>query len=475
MGTRMDRKQFLKQLGAGTVGMAASARIPVGRSAAAKPNIVFLFTDDQRYDAFRAAGCPEIQTPNIDALAARGTAFRKAYIRGSWSGAVCMPSRAMLLTGRNLFHLRGERESLGSVIPAGHVTLPEALRGNGYHTHFIGKWHQDRPALNRCFDSADAVFFGGMSDHYGTPLHRYDPTGAYDKNSASSDPKVHDSTAFSDAAIRFLRNRSSVLPFFLQVSYKAPHDPRQAPAEFRALYEASRLPLPPNFRPEHPFDNGELRIRDENLAATPRDPDEIRKHLAEYYAITSHLDFEIGRVLGALRDVGLEGDTIVVCSSDNGLAVGQHGLMGKQNLYEHSIGVPLIFAGPRIPRGVWHGGLCCLTDIFATLCNLTGTAVPATVEGRSLAAAVLSGAATGHHRLWFAYRHLQRALREGRWKLIHYQVGGRHETQLFDLEADPWETRNLAIDAGQLERVRSLTQTLAVELRTAGDTAKIVA
>jgi arylsulfatase A-like enzyme len=210
------------------------------------------------------------------------------------------------------------------------------------------------------------------------------------------------------------------------------------------MYRPEEIPLPPNFLPEHPFDQGALRIRDEKLAGFPRKPDEIRKHIADYYAIISHMDEQIGRVLEALEDTGLDESTLIVFSGDSGLAVGNHGLMGKQNLYDASgVHVPLIFKGPGIPRGQRRDALCYLFDVLPTLCDLTDTAIPASCDGRSLAAVVAGDERAVRDHQYFAYTDTQRAVQDERYKLIEYSHKGKRYSQLFDLRDDPHETRNL--------------------------------
>lgn len=136
---------------------------------------------------------------------------------------------------------------------------------------------------------------------------------------------------------------------------------------------------------KHPFDNGELVIRDEVLATIPRVSDEIKKHIMEYYAMVTHVDRRVGDLVKALKETGEYENTIIVFAGDNGLAVGQHGLMGKQNVYEHSVGVPLMIkgAGSNV-QGKKSDKLCYLIDVFPTLCDMTGTDIPASVDGVSL-------------------------------------------------------------------------------------------
>jgi arylsulfatase A-like enzyme len=240
-------------------------------------------------------------------------------------------------------------------------------------------------------------------------------------------------------------DRDSGRPFFLYVSLMAPHDPRTMPARFMNLYDPERIDVPENFLPEHPIDTGALRIRDELLAAFPRDRKEIRRHLAEYYAMISHLDDAFGRLVATLRQTGELDNTIIVTAGDNGLALGQHGLMGKQNLYDHSVRVPLVFAGPGIARGKRQDALVYLLDIFPTLCDLTNIEIPGSVEGRSLVPCLGDAAAPLRPALYLAYSDSIRGVTDGRHKLIEYAVGA---TQLFDLADDPAEMHNLADQDG---------------------------
>ena len=426
---------------------------------ASKPNVLLFFTDDQRFDTIRGLGNTAISTPNIDRLVARGTAFTHAHIPCGTHGAICMPSRAMLHTGRTLFHL----EDSGSSIPRSHTMLGEALRGQGYRTWGAGKWHNGREAFNRGFDDGDEIYFGGMADHWNVPAYHYDPSGSYDTRLPYiADPPSfgnnevawrecdhihagrHSSEVICDAAVDFIRRQDGSAPFFAYVSLLAPHDPRTMPERFRQMYPPEQVALPPNCLGGHPFNNGALRIRDELLAQFPRTPEEISRHLAEYYAMISHLDHEFGRVLDALDAGGLAEDTLIVFAGDNGLALGQHGLMGKQSCYEHSVRVPLIFAGPGVPSGRCSSAYAYLLDVFPTLCELIGMPVPGSVEGESLVAAMGDESVTVRDSLYFAYVSSQRAVKNRRHKLIEYAVRdcGR-QTQLFDLVDDPWETTNL--------------------------------
>jgi arylsulfatase A-like enzyme len=420
-----------------------------------KPNILFLFTDDQRFDAIHALGNTEIITPHMDSLIARGTAFTQAHIPSGTSPAICMPSRAMLHSGRTLFHI----EKNGQNIPPEHITLGETLRGAGYRTFATGKWHNGPASFGRSFSDGNSVFFGGMWDHWNVPLCHFDPTGRYEnlipftqnflRESKTTDVHCdyfstgkHSTDVFSEEAVQFLENYESDEPFFMYVSYLAPHDPRTMPPHFRELYDVEKISLPPNFVGEHPFNYGAKQIRDEELASYPRTETEIKRHLLEYYAMITHLDEEIGRILATLEQTGQAENTIILLAGDNGLAIGQHGLMGKQSHYDHSVRVPLFLAGPGVPKGLRLDNYAYLLDVYPTLCELVGVETPATVEGLSLVPMMQHPDVHLRESLYFAYSNLIRSVKNDRYKLIEY-VGHVRETQLFDLLDDPWETTNL--------------------------------
>lgn len=451
--------------------------------ASSRPNVLFLFTDDQRFDTIGALGNPHVHTPNLDALVSRGVAFRNAYIMGGTCGAVCMPSRAMLHTGRGLFHI----QRFGQQVPDDHMLMGEAFRQAGYETFGTGKWHNGKAAFQRSFRSGDEIFFGGMSDHWNVPAFHYDPTGTYEPslpvcvNAFDSNevkwrdadhmrPGTHSTDLFTEATIRFLRTRTNKYPFFAYTSFMAPHDPRTMPKRFLDIYDPDAIPLPENYMPAHPFDNGELRIRDEKLETWPRTPEAIRRHLAEYYAMISHIDDAVGRILAELEAQGLMDNTIVVFAGDNGLALGRHGLMGKQSLYEHSIHVPMLFAGPGIETGEQTDAFAYLSDIFPTLCGLADVAVPESVEGRSLAPVLRSPQTGGREEMYYAYRDKHRAVRIGSDKLVEYSVNGRRRTQLFDVTEDPFEMRDLAAQPESADTVAALRSRLLELRREHGDT-----
>jgi arylsulfatase A-like enzyme len=415
-------------------------------AAAQRPNILFLFADDQRADTIAAWGNPRIRTPHLDRLAGEGLSFRRNYCFGGNSGAVCVPSRAMLMSGRVWFRVRHDLSDA--------PLLPEVLRKAGYATFATGKWHNGEASFARGFERGRSVMFGGMADHTKVPARDFDAgSGLGERRVAAK----FSSEEFADAAIDFLRAHSGERPFFAYVAFTAPHDPRNPPPEWVAPYYENLPPVPANFLPQHPFDNGHLVVRDEDLAAWPRDPRVIQQQLAEYYGLITHMDAQIGRILAALRESPHATNTYVVFAADHGLALGSHGLLGKQNVYEHSMRCPLILSGPAIPRGRDHQAFTYLFDLMPTLLDLASVEAPEGMDGKSLAPLWKEGRERVRDSVFLPYLSLMRAVRDERWKLICYpQVNHR---QLFDLQEDPDETKNLAGDprhAGEVQRLLGL-------------------
>ena len=434
---------------------------PVRPAPEGAPNVLFVVSDDQRADGIAALGNPRISTPHLDSLVESGFSFTRAYCQGSTVAAVCAPSRAMLLSGKSLFRLEGSVYDQRDTDPI----LPEYLRRSGWTTHGTGKWHNGRTWFQRAFDRGDAIFHGGMGPHRGLPVHHFDPSGTY-ANSERYETATFSSTEFANATLAFiewLEGEEREGPFMAYVAFTAPHDPRTPPGEYRAMYDPDALPVPPSYLDIHPFDNGDIAVRDELLAPWPRMPEIVQRHVADYYGMISHMDAELGRILAALEAAGERENTLVVFLSDHGLSLGGHGLMGKQNLYEDSMRAPLVFSGPGVPVGS-SDALVYLFDVYPTLCELLELEVPPGVDGRSLAPVIRGERAGVRDAIFTAYLHVQRAVRDARWKLIEYPLVG--ETQLFDLERDPHETVDLAEDpehGARLELMRELLATQRAE------------
>lgn len=430
------------------------------KAAKRPPNILFFFADDLRADTVGAFGGKDVHTPNIDALAARGTKLTQVYCMGSRHGAVCAPSRAMLMSGRMLTHAPDNLKGL--------KTLPQYLREVGYETFTTGKWHNGDEALTRSFPDARSVFRGGMCDHFQVPLCDVVDGKVVNKRT----PAGHSSEHFTDAVVDFLerhRASGSDKPFFAYVPFTAPHDPRDPPpAWLRKLKDLPRPDLPENFRGQHGLNLGRMtmRVRDENLMGWPRDPEQLRDQLTEYRALVAHLDDQVGRVLRTLADNGMEEETLVVFTADHGLALGSHGLLGKQSLYEHSMRSPCVVAGPGVPAGASRDGLAYLFDLTATCLATAGVDAGDAVHGRSLWPMVRDGAA-GRDELLLLYAKTQRAIRVGDHKLIRLPQIDR--TLLFDLKADPHELRNLADVDGMAEVRQKLELRLKAQQQHCAD------
>ena len=447
----------------------------------APPNVVVLFTDDHRRTAVGAAGFEPVMTPNIDRLYAEGTYFENAYTMGSPHGALCVPSRAMLMTCRNLWHI-GPRNEKGAVdvgrIREEFKTWPEVFRKSGYQTFGTGKWHNNRDAFNRLFTHGGAIYFGGMhwpddGGHHEPRIHWFDADSEYPKEDRVQ-LQTFSSELYADGAIDFLQNkRDKTKPFAIYVAFSSPHDPRSAPQKYHDMYPTENIVLPPNYAPEHVWNNGDLRVRDETLSPIPRTIERTKKDISDYYAMVTEVDHNIGRILAELKRQGLDRNTIVVFMGDHGLAVGQHGLLGKQNVYEHSMGLPLVFRGPGVPRGRTRSTFVYHHDVGPTILQMAGLQVPKTMQSMSLIEAIRDPFATVRDVMYNSYQNKQRAVRQGDWKLIRYSVEGVEHTQLFNLEDDPWETRNLAEQPDMAGRVSHLTALLRQKMIENDDPADV--
>ena len=469
----------------------AEAKAP----ASAKPNIVFLYADDFAYWAISALGNEIIQTPNLDRLIAQGVNFSNAFNMGGWNGAICIASRSMLISGRSIWKANEINRQWGEGNTAAHSQTWGRLMSNaGYNTFATGKWHiQANP--EQVFEETININPGGMPpDHLtGTPglydrvkeayAHGEDfyallppgynrPLSETDDSWNASDPAHNgywtDGTHWSEVqradAVNFIDSASeSENPFFLYLAFNAPHDSRQSPKEFLDLYPLEDIPLPENWLPEYPYldEMGDLRVmRDEMLGPVPRTPFAIRTHIREYYAIISHLDAQIGLILQALEERELMDNTYIFFTGDNGLSVGQHGLLGKQNMFDHSIHVPLLAAGPGLPSGTEVSSDVYLQDIMATSLSLAGIEKPDFVDFNSflnLANGVASESPLPDG-VYGAYMDTQRMIRKNGFKLILYPRN--REVILFDLTADPLEMNDLSDNPQYVGKIRELFEGL---------------
>jgi arylsulfatase A-like enzyme len=446
--------------------------IPLLSTAAPHPNIILLISDDQRPDTIAALGNDIIQTPNLDTLVKLGTTFTRA----TCANPLCVPARAELLSGqtgfRNGVHPPSNKPDLA------HTTLPQALSNGGYNTYWVGKWMIAGRPSTRGFQESLGLFGSGKRpiepqyDAAGRAVTGYrgwmfqtDDRQLFPEQGVGLTPDIE--SKFADAAIEFI-NRKSNKPYFMQVNFTAPHDPLLNPPDWEDTYSAKDMPLPVNFRGKHPFDHGNFSGRDEMLNPWPRKKKDIQRDLATYYRVISYMDQQIGRILDAIKQTDPDLDnTVIIFTSDHGLALGSHGLMGKQNMYEHTIGIPLLFAGANIPQGEQRSAQCYLRDLYPTICELAGVEVLPAVEATSLMPILRTELKEVYPFIIGYYHDKQRMIRMQNWKYIYYPALKRE--QLFHLISDPYEMRDLSNSKRTLNVKTQLREEMIVWLQNHGD------
>ncbi len=427
-----------------------------------KPNIMFIIADDYVYEALGATSRTEVQTPNLDRLTRQSTRFSRSYNMGSWTGAVCIASRTMLNTGRFLWNAKNTNG--GNLQNAGK-TWSQQMSQAGYDTYFAGKWHVKGISAGDVFDNVRHVRPGMPNDHsdqYNRPQSRDDHEwkpwdksyGGYWKGG------THWSVVLKNDAQKFLKQTTERNnPFFMYLAFNAPHDPKQAPKKFVENYPYEQMRVPENFLPKYPHRkeiNSPWGVRDEKLAPMPRTEYAIQVHRAQYYAIVQHMDRQIGRMLKALENTGKLDNTYIIFTADHGLSLGRHGLMGKQNVFEHALRSPFLISGPGIPEGnVIHEPIY-VQDAMATAMDLAGQDVPDQVQFRSVLPLISGQRDQQYAAIRGGYRGAQRFFTKGRYKLIMFP--NVPKVLLFDLKEDPLEMNNLADREQHQKRVRAMFQ-----------------
>jgi arylsulfatase A-like enzyme len=410
----------------------------------ARPNILFILVDDQSpFDLKCYNPQSSLDTPSIDRLAAEGMVFEGAYHMGSYVGAVCAPSRHMIMSGRSLWHLPTAPQAMQNGLCPQDLeqqTIPAVFNRAGYATMRTCKLGNSYEAANQQFQVRhDATKRGGTPES-GSPWH-------------------------GERVIEYLADRQSSQdkrPFLVYFGFSHPHDERDGTPELLAKYGAvnhtdpNSLPpanprrpkLPPNYLPKHPFHHGHPELRDEVAVSgvwERRDEQTIRNEWGRQFACSENIDIQIGRVLAKLEAIGELENTYIIYTADHGMAIGRHGLQGKQNLYEHTWRVPFIVKGPGIQSGTRVEGNIYLMDVLATLCDLAGIQAPATNEGVSFHPVLTGQKQTIRDVLYGVYnggtKPGMRSVKHGQWKLIKYDVldGEVRKTQLFHLKDNPDE------------------------------------
>lgn len=449
-----------------------------GKAEPEKPNILFILADDQCYNTINELGNHEVITPTLDELARQGTVFTTTYNMGGWNGAICVASRTMFQTGRFLWNAEDHdsKKALKALAENGELWSKE-MESLGYETYMTGKWHvKIKPA---------EIFTHAGTERPGMPK---DTPEGYDRPLNENDWEwtpwdtafggfwaggTHWSEVVANETMDFLDNAAGTAnPFFMYVAFNAPHDPRQSPKEYVDMYPLENVALPESFLPEYPYKDDigcSVRLRDEALAPFPRTEYSVKVNRQEYYAIITHMDAQIGRILDKLEETGQAENTYIFFSADHGLSVGNHGLIGKQNMYEHSLRPPMIIVGPDIPKGEKRDMEVYLQDIMPTVIEYAGGQVPEYVEFSSLKG-FIEGSATesNYPEVYGAYTDVQRMIRKDDYKLIVYPFAG--VKRLFNLSDDPQEMNDLADAPDQQVRVESMYTGLQELMKTMNDT-----
>jgi arylsulfatase A-like enzyme len=438
-----------------------------GVGAGQRPNLLFVYTDDQRYDAMsvvqREQGdkgrFPWLTTPNMDRLAAEGVRFRNAFV----SESLCAPSRAVNLTG--LYnHLNGVASNFRP-FPTNNVTHATLLRAAGYTTAYIGKWHMGSQRERPGFDH-HASFIGHA--------RYWDPDFVVDGADTPTKGWIDDLT--TDYALAFLRKqKGAVKPWSMVVGFKSPHGPFDPPERAKRRFEGEQARAVPNLATPVPYLGGEKKRAE---AA----PDVVRPTNLNYFRCISGADDCLGRLLDALDELGLAGNTVVIYTSDNGFYLGEHGLGDKRSAYDESLRVPFIVRDPTLEtagRGRVVDEMVLNLDLAQSLLDYAGVPAPTAMQGRSWRP-LLSGKADGWRRSWFYEYFAERqmnsrvpditAVRTTDAKLVLYP-GHPDWSELFDLQADPYETRNLF---GDPAHAALRTRLEAEHARLSGETAYCV-
>jgi choline-sulfatase len=427
-----------------------------------KPNILFIFADDLSFEAIGAAGYLNIKTPNLNKLLHSSVHFTHAYNMGSWSPAICMASRSMLNSGLTVNNCQ---ESIKK-----HPIWPELLKSAGYKTYFTGKWHV--PAVKPKFDVIRHVRKGmpkQTPEGYNRPKDEEEYKNGWKPWDKSKEGYwkggTHWTEVVANDTLDYLKDASkNKSPFFMYIAFNAPHDPRQSPKKYIDMYPLKEVDLPKDYLPEYPFKNAmgcPATLRDERLAPFPRTKYAIKVNRQEYYAAITYMDEQIGRIIKGLKDSGKEKNTYIIFTADQGLSVGHHGLMGKQNMFDPAIRVPLFIKGPGITAGTKIETPIYLQDIMPTTLELANTPIPKWVEFKSLLPILKGKKKNNYKNIYGKYLAYQRMIIKDDYKLIVYpQI---HKYLLFNLKKDRNEMHNLANNPEYASKLKALKQELIKE------------
>lgn len=408
-----------------------------------KPNILFVFADDMSLDTIGALGKYNCKTPNLDKLMESGASFTHSYNMGAWGGAVCAASRTMLNTGAFV----NRAEATLKTQPLWSEYMKEA----GYATYMTGKWHV-RHDTSKVFDVVRDVRAGmPKGSGYNRPLspEHYDAGWKpWDRSQGGFwEGGTHWSEIVVNHTLDFLETaKKDDKPFFMYVAFNATHDPRQSPKEYIDMYPLDSIEVPKSFLPNYPYaveiGCNPKGLRDERLMPSPRTEYAVKVHRQEYFAIATHMDAQVGRILEALEKSGEADNTYVIFTADHGLSVGHHGLVGKQSMYDHSMRVPFFIMGPGIKAGSKFDMPVYLQDAMATALDIANVEKPDHVEFNSLLPLIEGEKKVQYEEIYGKYIDNQRMIAKGDYKLIMYPKA--KVTRLFNTEKDPEEMNDLA-------------------------------
>lgn len=444
---------------------------PVAAQAAERPNVVFILTDDQRWDQMSCAGHPFLKTPHIDRLAGEGVRFANAFVTTS----LCSPSRASFLSGLYA-HTHGVVNNFTDY-PANLPSFPRRLQETGYETAYIGKWHMGEEDDSKRPGFDYWVTHKGQGDYHDTTFNvngtRRVVTGYY-------------TTVVTDMALEWL-NREHEKPFLLILGHKAPHTPFTPEQQYEHLYDGVEIDYPssafqlagkPDWVRErlntwHGIYGPLYGFRKQFPDTRPESVTDFARFVRSYTATVKSVDDSVGRVYQALADSGQLDNTLIVFAGDNGMFLGEHGMTDKRAMHEPSIRVPLLVRYPKLAgAGRVVKEMVLNIDLAPTLVGVCGAEPFQRVHGRSFLR-LMSGEPGPWRTSWFyeynyekqfPYTPNVRGVRTDRWKYMHYPHGDgspdRHKAELYDLENDPGELHNLIDDPSQAGTVRELRKTL---------------
>jgi len=368
----------------------------------------------------------------------------------------------MFNTGKFLWRANALEKKLDTLAAQGELWSME-MEKLGYETYFTGKWHVNikPPEIFQHVGSVRGGMPNQVPEGYNRPLDEndwewtpWDTTfGGFWKGG------THWSEVVANETIGFLENsQESEQPFFMYIAFNAPHDPRQSPKEYIDMYPLDAVAVPANYMQEYPYKDEigcSKSLRDEKLAPFPRTEYAVKVNRQEYYSIITHMDTQIGRILDKLEETGQDQNTYIFFSADHGLAVGQHGLLGKQNMYDHSLRPPMIVVGPKVPKGKKKNMAVYLQDIMPTAIEYAGGQVPTYVEFNSLKSLIEGEQNQSNYpEVYGAYMDLQRMIRINNYKLIIYPYAGVR--RLYNMADDPLEINDLATEPGQQDRLETM-------------------